>query len=549
MKKLLILTLAALLLLTGCNITFRNNVETKEGKSSSTTVELSVDKALIESKGVDSVIIKSTLINDLDFPVATAEKTYSSDDFTGKTELPYDFKAFGKHEVTLIYQKNGKTIEKALFDYILTADEYNIALLRATLPVTYFSMLMTKEDSSIKFDNTLPTIIALERATSYNWEKLYENMYPNPFSDIEKLKSNNSTDNNRFYSQFVSEMQTYVKYLHNLNPESKFHIVLNDFSVDMMFKLTYENGLDENLFSVLFLSDGSGSYSYFRSVYGAEEDSSDPSLTIYTRYEEALKSAKAKASKGDTTYIKDVQALNSSSDIAFFGLLPAVINDSSINVQWVVNRKNTDTFGSSDAFVEKTATSSSLLAFNLSSHSSKFTEEEKSRLKDLFNFNITDFEAAEKAGKKIMIFLGTRLAYEKYLEDELILMKTLFGEEYACFYKGHPGDSYNEERDKILSRQGITALDASIPAELFLLFKPEVEMCGISSTTFESYTHDEIPFIEGYNASWAYKDKVNLYLEATGNEDNPYKLTKLKSNEYSYWNPKNPTVFDWKPIT
>ncbi len=92
MKKLLVLTLAALLLLTSCNVTFRNNVETKEGKNSSTTVELSIDKAMIESKGIDGVVIKSTLINDLDFPIATAEKTYSSDDFRGKTELSYNFR-------------------------------------------------------------------------------------------------------------------------------------------------------------------------------------------------------------------------------------------------------------------------------------------------------------------------------------------------------------------------------------------------------------------------------------------------------------------------
>ena len=547
MKKFfyLIIFLFVLLLLSSCDIVSKNSIDSKNVTQEETRIKVSIDEHLIESKSIDSVVISSVLINDSGYPAVLNKMEYGKSEIYGSNSLNYDLKNYGKHEVTISYRKEGKVIDKQFSEYVLTADEYNIALLRATLPVTYFSMLMTKGDSSINLDNSLPTIIAIERANSYDWDNLYDNMYPNPFSDIDKIKNNTSTSPNYFYSDFVGEMQEYVKYLYSLNPQSKFNLYLNDFSVEFMFKLIYENGIPNDSFSATFFSDGQGTYSYFRRIFGETENPSWPSLATLSRYEEALADATEKARKGDTSYISKITSLSGDRDLSFFGLLPILVNDQNLNIQWVVNRKSTDTFGASDVFNQKIKTNINVATFNLSNHSSSFTSEQTAKLKALFSFNITAFEDAEKQGKKILIFLGSRFYNETYLEDELILMKALCKDGYAYFYKGHPGDTYNEERTKILERQGIVNLDASIPAELFLLFKPEVEMCGIQSTTFDSYTHDEIPFIQGYSENLAYKDKVNTYVEATGDTSNPYKITRRKTGEYTYWNPNKPNDFNW----
>lgn len=409
--------------------------------------------------------------------------------------------------------------------------------------------------------------MAFNRPKAYDWNNLYPNMYPNPFSDIQKLSTNDSGIAwLSYWDHFlIPEMQSYVGYLYKLNPNSKFNFYFCDFTPRYLVQLAYENNILEEQFTATFFSDGTGTYSWFTDVFGYEEDPYNPSLGTYAEYKKVWAITKNKARRGDTSYLNDLQNVyDADSNKSEYGVVTAIITDNNINAKWVVNRKLTDTFGKSDLariVLLDANNGKNLIQINMYSDIAvgiKNDGVKLEKLKKLYKLNLDDIDKADDEGKKIMIFIGNRGDVGNMKDYALFMInytKNIWNpnEDYAFFYKGHPGETYNEERNIVnadILKLGVKTLDSSIPAEMFFLFRPDVEMCGLNSSTFESYTHPTIPFMVDSKSS-STTAEVQTFIKSTKREDGGYNLTTTKDGTTTnyVWYPSSPNEFVPNPIT
>lgn len=575
-NTLIVLFLLIITALSGCGISLRNGIDavsntktvlpdtaTDEELEQLTVSEIQLDKEYISQNAIDKVEITAIMTDDFNRPVQLSKNTYSALEINDEGKVKYDFNYFGKHEVTIMYYKNGKCLRTQLVDVVLTSDEYNIGLLAFTLPQTYFTLLMTTECDKAPFNNKLPSILAFNRPKSYDWNNLYPNMFPNPFSDIQKLSTNDSgVEWLSYFDHFlIPEMQSYVGYLHRLNPKSKFHFYFNDFTTRFLLQLAYENNIPEDQFDVTFFSDGTGTYTWFTDLFGYNEDPSDPSMDRYGEYKKVWIASIEKATKGDTSYLGDIRGVYpKDGNKSEYGLITAIVTDNSLNARWIVNRKTKDTFGDSElarSIFLNAENGKNLIAVNMYSDIALKIKDDSAKLeklKKLYKLNLEEIDKADEEGKNIMIFIGNRGDISNMKDYALFMInytKQIWNPdaEYAFFYKGHPGEVFNEERNIVnadILEYGVQNLDSSIPAEMFILFRPEVEMCGMPSTTFQSYPHNLVSFMIDSKDSSMTSD-VQTIIYSAKREDGSYTMTTTKDGKtvnYS-WHPDNPE--EYKP--
>lgn len=116
----------------------------------------------------------------------------------------------------------------------------------------------------------------------------------------------------------------------------------------------------------------------------------------------------------------------------------------------------------------------------------------ENEFKNLYHFSETMFEDADKNGKQVMMFLGTRVTGEADFEDYARFCMLYYGDEYEYYYKGHPAtptDMYPEKQNQ-LNSLGVHDVESSIAAELILYFYPNISMSGYDSTTFMSASEE-----------------------------------------------------------
>ena len=263
-KKLypILFALAALLLLSSC--TFRDNPELRSEESNLTTVSLDLPITLeeMQSSKVDKINISSYLIDDMGMPVRSCSSEITDVSNLTDNKVNYDLGYFGKHEITMqLYSGNNLVAEK-LTDYILTSDEYNIAYLHATLPVTYFSLMISDKDTTYLNANA-PSVVVINRAAAYDWNNLLPNMYGCPF--IEESDLENSSSQNSIMENAITSFVRYITYLQKLNGNSIFHIFVTDVFSSGFIELALETNIK---FDITMLTDGTATYSTFRAVYG-----------------------------------------------------------------------------------------------------------------------------------------------------------------------------------------------------------------------------------------------------------------------------------------
>ena len=295
MKKVLYISFILIVFLfSSCDLTIRDNVDTI--KSTPNSLNITID---IPEGEIDKIVVSSVMKNEMDLPVHTAEKTY--DNYAGGA-ITYDVGYYGKHEITIKTYKGNSLVDTILKDYIVTADNYNIALLSATMPVTYTSLMLADDGNTTNPINaTYPTIATLERADAYNWDALLPNMTDCPFIDGYKTGNNGV-----WWGYFISAYKSYVSYLHGLDPSSRFHFIFNDFDAALIPLIAFEAGLKTDDFTTVLISDGTGTYSTFKSAFGTGGDT-DSSLEKYDELESIWNNVKIKAQAGDSTYINELK--------------------------------------------------------------------------------------------------------------------------------------------------------------------------------------------------------------------------------------------------
>ncbi len=484
---------------------------------------------------VSKLEVKDELLDLEDEVRRTFTSEYSVSDVEDGV-LAHDAKYYGKHRITLNIYITGENVLSIEEEATLTAPEYNAACLIATVPATDFTLLALDKDGENEFYNPgLPTIITLERAQAYNWDNLPDNMMFCPFMSDDKIRNGYLADG---WSLDYPEFWEYVDYLYKLDKSSKFNFYLNDYWPDHILN-AFSFGIPLNQMTITFITDGTASFSIIRDAYGTGGDN-DSSLAIYENYQASWVKVKAKLNSGDTAGYKD-ELIASKDSPVLRPYLPVLINDSGIKVWWVVNNTSENNFGSSAVFKEKVAKSSNFKSVNMNTLLNNLSEEEQTTLKNLYSFDNTELLKAQKEGKKILVFLGTSTSGEGSLEDAIKIMMAIYGDEYAYFYKGHPGHVMNDDgrRQKIAEDNGVTIIDASVPAELVYFFNPTIEMCGYQSSTFTNLAELQVPYIffPGEKTELAYDDRIEAYSTFA---DGKYTIVKDALTEdisYAYWTP------------
>ncbi len=185
--------------------------------------------------------------------------TYNYYDIRNSSELAKGYVDipgyYGNNNVSLTaHLKNAKDSEKKTL--AITSDEYIIAPLVATVPVTVFSIKLQEITSNY----TIPTFVWFQRDQAWDYSKMPENVHLIP---VAKFTTSHIGDANEMYSKTAA----WVKELHSLDETSKFHFFYNDYHPQGSLDVTYGNNLPKELYDVTLISDGTASKAVFNEVY------------------------------------------------------------------------------------------------------------------------------------------------------------------------------------------------------------------------------------------------------------------------------------------
>ena len=468
-------------------------------------VTLSAYEKLLALQAADSVTVTAAL--SYNGAIAQyAEKTVLLSDLSDGT-FTMDLPTYGKFDVSVIFKKGEKTVAKVPAQMVgIIAEEYNVALLNATFPVTQFTLSLWDIKETAAGD-PIPTVVGLSRSAAYDWDQLPENVYGLPYIPDGEQGNWSIQKKQDAFSAFVGE-------LYALNPDSKFNLYTVDYSIASVLMLMYKNNIPLENYNVYVLSDGSGSYGIFNKIFNQEQAQS-----TYDTMAAEWNYVKAEYAKGNFISQKNAFSKYQGSR-AVFGLpnyAYVVIREESLarkaaglstKVEWWLTRS--DTLMCPDAAFQAEARSY-VTTKNLASMLSALTEEESVEFKALFHFSEQMFAEAEKQGKKAMMLLGTRVTGEQNFLDYARFVKAYYGDEYVYYYKGHPATptvSYPVKQEQ-LETLGILDIDSSIAAELILYFYPDISMSGYSSTTFLSASKDTACGLFAKSKAAAYADVNN----------------------------------------
>lgn len=475
---------------------------------------------------------------------ATFQKAISEvdpDTHSFEIELPY----FGKWEITSEFLKNGAVAQRSMVYLPVVAEEFNIVCGGATTDVLIDSLVFFGNTSPDEFNAGIPTIVSLNRYKQYNWDKLPENMYRNPL--LTQEENNSETDWVEFK---MGRMKQYVKELLEINPNAKFHFYINDYGMYSFPKLVYENRVPEEQYTVTMVTDGSASYSTFKQAYDGIADASARHAQLVKEYE----AFRQGVFDGTVTDYTSNSALPSGS----LRIYNYAILDVEKNSRWWVVRKAADTFG-----IQDTDFQAKVLADpRITDHYINFLLANVQKagnddaFKSLYNFDDSGFQTARNNGKKLMMLIGTSQPLEVTypVMDYTKFVTAYYGDEYAYFYKGHPGNytADSPENVALYNAIGVEVLDPSIAAELFVFYNPDICMSGYASSLFQNVGEDsqdlalfrstlEVAHADGNLKSYA--DKMDLFISDIGNnadtatfavaagDSSEMKAAKEKANE------------------
>ena len=421
-------------------------------------------------EGAKSVKVKATL----DYNNKTVYKVEETLDTNDEAvfEVPY----FGEWNVEAkLLNEKGKTIARQKDVVGITASEYNVAPLIASIPVLifslkYFSDIPTKTENG----DPIPTFVALARDNQYDWDNLPENMYDIPYL----------TDKNKGQTDFsvlnvqMPMIRDYVRKLYELDNTSKFNVYVNDQHLAKTLpQMIYANQIPEENYKITFISDGSSSYAAFKYNYDREDAAKRHQELIdefINKREEWREGKEISADEQEYARYYVYAALDVEKDSEW----------------WVIRKSAGDTFKIQDEEFLKTVIDDPRVSNNyINGLLAKVEENGKTEeLKALYKFEDEAYKKAEELNKKPLMILGTSYGVEANnpVDEYIKITMALYGDEYLYIYKGHPGNIPTEERVGELEELNTEIVDASIAAELFMFYHPETILAGYPSTTFVS---------------------------------------------------------------
>ncbi len=411
-------------------------------------------------------------------------KTFGDADISGK-KIELDA-YYGKHSVIINAVNTEHAFCNETKEVAVSTDEYIIAPISGSMPQLYFTLNMKE----ITNDYSIPAFVWLARPGSWNWDNLPDNVFAMPNVDKSEVLIHNN------YDRMVEATNDYIKELYAINNNAKFNLYINDYNTYLYLKLLVANGIPEDNYYVTLLSDGGASYAAFNEAFNSD----DPNFDADAKYDQMVADLNTLydevKQKGDynwtDTFVISTSKLNQ---------YPYVIAREKNNVEWWVLRPRSGVLCSPDEeFINRVLnddkTEGIIEERNFAKPLTTMTEEEKTALKNLYNFNNELFEAADQSGKKAMMILGSwaKPENEPDFEAYVRFVKAYYGDEFVYYYKGHPNTPTSNYPDKQaqLEKLGLIDVESSINAELILFFYPDIYMCGYDSSTFMSVQKPEM---------------------------------------------------------
>ena len=465
-------------------------------------VDKSVDNVTIQVEHEDTVVYSTVLSN-------------ANDILKGTYTVPV---YYGRQQVSV-------TIKKALYQNTVTktvdvyANEYNIAPITATFPVAQFTLSL----NDITQDGTIPTFVWFKRSGAWDYSKMPNNVYTIPVASASEILNNSNQ------RTIYSKTSAWIKELYEINKTSKFNLYYNDYYAYGWLQATVANGIPQENYKVVLLSDGTASYKYFNDHFDNESYAQEYAsmVTKYNKLKQQI-ATKGYYTEGSSRFVI------SAGDVREYAFVMA---KEEANVEWWLARydrtlaPNTrnDAPDMDDAYDEvmELVNSGKIKRKDLNALLNAMTEEQQLATKELYHFSDDLFEKAKQEGKKIMVILGTWDHQEYNFDAYVKAVQKYYGDEYVYYYKGHPFSPTNTISGKLnhLTKLGLIDLDSTIPAELIFYFNPEAQSTGYASSTFVSLNDEQTCGIFGANKdsfTESYKDNVDFFITKVSQNNETY---------------------------
>ena len=399
---------------------------------------------------------------------------------------------YGIHDVRVLIVGDGGE-QEIKTRVSLSADEYIIAPISGSMPQLYFTLYMDE----ITENYTIPAFVWLARPDSWNWNKLPSGVYPMPTAELSEILSHNN------YDRMVEATDGYIEELYSMDQNSKFKLYINDYNLYLYLKLMAGNGIPEENYKVVLLSDGGASYEEFNRAFNSDDqgfDASEKFLEMKGKFDALIGEVRE---AGD--YYWNGNFSIDTSEVRQYAYVAAREKN---NVEWWVLRPriNQTFFSPDDEFLSAVSADITtdpdaienpvIVERSFASPLEKLDDVGREKLKELYNFSEEIFSRALLENKRVMVFLGSWAdeVNEPDFDSYVGFMKAYYGEEFVYYYKGHPSTPTSNYPHKAAQLDKLMLIDveSSINAELILFFYPDIYMCGYNSSTFMSAERDEM---------------------------------------------------------
>ena len=532
MKKLVLIALVIICALSFAKCSDKTPVEESEATYNCTVTGIDGEPSILISWD------KNILLDRVEITVRHGDLTVSSMAVEGEILSRGEIQVeafYGRHEVdVLIVGEGGR--ENVIKSVSLSADEYVIAPISGSMPQLYFTLYMDE----ITNNYTVPTYVWLTRPNSWSWDELPRGVYPMPTVGLDEVLTHNN------YDRMVEVTDAYIEELFSINPNAKFRLYINDYNLYLYPKLMTANGIPEENYEVVLLSDGGASYAEFNAAFDSEEITFD----AVAKYREmaagfdVLLDEVSNARDYDRTGDFSIDT----SEVRQYAYVAAKEKN---NVEWWVLRPRINqTFFSPDkeflSMVEADIVSDTggvenpvILERGFASPLTNMDEGRREELKKLYNFSEEMFALALEKNKTVMMLLGSWAddVNEPDFEAYVKFMKAYYGDDFVYYYKGHPStptSNYPHKAEQ-LEKLDLTDVESSINAELILFFHPDIYMCGYNSSTFMSASSDEMACaifnMRAESCPISYKHRVGVFVSRII-EREAYPECKYDDHEY-----------------
>ncbi len=426
------------------------------------------------------------------------------------------------------------------------ADEYNIAPLSGTMPVTILSLHLPTIDD-------IPTFGWFSRSGAWNWSDLPDNVYPIPVADYDEFFEFDSIEGHTTTNMF-NKTNAWIKELYEINPDSKFNLYYNEYHSYAALEATVGNGLSRDNYHTYLLSEGAGTTSVFNNIFNENEDGKTNSGKTVDELYNQMKAE----------FNKTVGQVEKSGSYGFVGYEIFKTDMKQYSFIYALEDPNTeiwmtrvDTLTTSSELYDKIANSDSVLVKDLNTMLNSLEETEKETVQQLYNFSDHIFEQAVTENKKVMVILGTWTQNEFHFEEYVKFTKEYYGDDYVYYYKGHPKNPTQivDGKQENLDSLGLIDIDATIAAEIIYFFNPDIYLTGYGSTTFMSVPNEHALTVWNSTKEEThinYKDVLDSFISYI--DDNTYDSIINKENknfliEYNINVNYDFSIFDSKTLT